>query len=834
MKRKGLSRRALLKSSLVTAAGTALAGRFTGVLGAGGLDQATKGASSATRAAGRERLLADFGWHFSLGHANDPSKDFGFGRGGIFAKSGSFVGGGRSGIGSPAFDVSRWTAVDLPHDWAIDLPFVNDRGLDSHGYKPLGRTYPETSIGWYRRTFDIPESDAGRRIALQFDGVYRDATFVLNGHYLGRHMSGYTPARFDVSDHLTYGGTNVLLVRVDATENEGWFYEGAGIYRHVWLEKTAPLHIAHDGVFVSSRVNADGSATVTIETEVVNEQDAAASATLTSAARFDGKNVALASAAAPVSLRGWERRTVRQTFRIASPSLWSVDRPSLYALTSTLGETDAVETTFGIRTLRFDAKTGFYLNGAPLKIQGTCNHHDHAGVGAALPDSLHDYRVRRLKAMGCNAYRTSHNPPTPELLDACDRLGMLVMDETRLMDSTPEALAQLETLVRRDRNHPSVFMWSIGNEEPEQNTERGARIGASMIRLVRRLDPTRPITEANNGSSGWGRGFAPLLDVFGFNYYLGAEDGFHAKYPAQPTIGTETASTVSTRGIYENDAEKGYVSAYDRNFPPWASTAETWWRHTADRPWLSGGFAWTGFDYRGEPTPYQWPCINSHFGIMDMCGFPKDLFYYYQAWWTHEPVLHLFPHWNWTGKDGQQIEVCCFTNCDTVELFVNGVTAGWQKVDRNSKAAWMVTYRPGVIEAVGMRNGQRLVARRETTGAAAKIVLTADRTALTANGEDTAVITAEIQDGSGRTMPVAMNQVTFAVSGPAKVIGVGNGDPRSHEADRTNVRSAFNGFAMALVQSGKSPGDIVIEATSPGLTPGRVTLRASGAPRQGI
>jgi len=838
------SRRRLLKAGALTAAGGAMASRFTGVLRASTADFKTSPpyeTSPSYETAPRERLLADFNWKFSLGHANDPAKDFGFGRGGIFAKAGSLIGGGRNSIANALFDDSAWKPVDLPHDWAIDLPFVNDRSLDGHGYKPLGRTYPETSIGWYRRTFDIPATDTGRRIALHFDGVYRDAMVVLNGHFLGRNLSGYTPFRYDVTDFLSYGAKNVLLVRVDATENEGWFYEGAGIYRHVWIEKTASLHIAHEGVFVTTTTNADGSATVKATVDVQNEHDAEGITALTcEVAAPDGKSAGHRAVATSVRIAPWGRQTYTQTINVPAAKLWSPDTPHLYRLMVQLGAHDAVDVTFGIRTLRFDKNTGFHLNGTPLKIKGMCNHQDHAGVGAALPDALQDFRVKKLKEMGTNAYRTSHNPPTPELLDACDRLGMLVMDETRMMDASDEGLKELECLIRRDRNHPSVFMWSIGNEEPEQNTERGGRIGASMIRLVKKLDPTRPVTEANNGAAGWraGVGVGPLLDVFGFNYTLGGTDAFHEKYPKQPTVGTEWASTVSTRGIYENDLVKGYVSAYDRNFPPWASTAETWWKHADERAWISGGFVWTGFDYRGEPTPYAWPCISSHFGILDMCGFPKDLFYYYKSWWgpESESVLHLFPHWNWPGKEGQEVEVWAFTNCDTVELFVDGVTAGWQKVDKNSHAQWKVRYAPGAIEVRGTHRARAgtLIVRRETTGAPAKVVLRTDKPALIANNEDVVVVTAEVQDAEGRVVPTALNEVQFHVTGPARIIGVGNGDPSSHEADRATKRSAFNGLCMALVQATELGGPVTISATSAGLTSATFSAVSAGTPRAAL
>ncbi len=821
-----MTRRDWLK--LTTAAGgAALLPNVTGLLG--------DARAQMVPTPGRERLLADFGWRFHLGHADDVTKDFGFGRGGAFAKSGSLIG-GRGSVTSAQFDDGGWTAVDLPHDWAIDLPFSEDRNLNGHGAKPLGRAFPDTSVGWYRRTFDIPASDRGRRISLDFDGVFRDCIVILNNHYVGRNLSGYTPFRFDITDLVTYDGKNALVVRVDATEYEGWFYEGAGIYRHVWLEKTAPLHVAHWGTFVTSEIAA-GSATVTIATEIQNDAPAAANCVVVSTIVDKDGRTAATLTSSPLSIAAWGRQSVRQPTTLARASLWSVEAPNLYKLVTEVrsGTTvvDSYETPFGIRTVRFDADKGLFINDKSVKVKGTCNHQDHAGVGAGLPDRLQYFRIEKLKEMGSNAYRTSHNPPTPELLDACDRLGMIVLDETRMMDSNEEGLSQLERLVRRDRNHPSVFCWSIGNEEPEQGTERGARVAETMKRVVHELDPTRLTTEAMNNA--WGRGLSAVVDVQGFNYRGGAAapdfakalDEYHHAHPTQPTMGTEVASTVSTRGIYTNDQARGYVSAYDRNFPPWASTAEEWWSIYNARPWVAGGFVWTGFDYRGEPTPYNWPCISSHFGVIDVCGFPKDIFYYYQAWWSDKPVLHLFPHWNWAGKEGQEIEVWCFTNLDRVELFVNGTSAGAQDVKKDSHVAWKVPYAAGTIEARGVANGKPLVDRRETTGAPAKIVLVPDRVKIAGDGEDVSVVVAQIVDASGRVVPIADNEVTFAIAGPARVIGVGNGDPSSHEPDRASKRRAFNGLCMALVQSKKTPGVISVEATADGLAPATATITAA-------
>jgi beta-galactosidase len=779
---------------------------------------------------GRERLLLDFGWRFHLGHANDPAQDFGFGNGGgTFAKSGNTVAAARSN-----FDDSAWRKLDLPHDWAIELPFENNRTLTDHGSHPLGRGFPATSIGWYRRVFNLPASDLGRRIALEFDGVYRDSMVIFNGHYIGNNFSGYAPFRFDVTDQANYGSPNVLLVRVDATLGDGWFYEGAGIYRHVWLTKTNPVHVPQWGTFVRATVRPGGPAAVRITTEVHNETERARNCRVVSRIVDPGGNAIATVAATPLSIPAWTRREFEQTVSVASPALWSVEEPRLYRLETTVesagAEVDKYVTPFGIRSVRFDVNNGFFLNEKPVKLKGTCNHQDHAGVGAALPDRIQYYRVERLKDMGSNAYRTSHNPPTPELVDACDQLGMMMMCETRMMDSTPEGLSQVERMVRCHRNHPSIVIWSIGNEEPEQGNERGARIEGTMKRVVKGIDDSRLVTQAMN--NGWGgKGATNVLDVQGFNYNEARIDQFHKDYPALPMVGTETASTVSTRGIYVNDKEKGYVRAYDLEHPPWATLAEFWWKFYDSRPFLAGGFAWTGFDYRGEPTPYGWPCINSHFGIMDVCGFPKDNFYYYQAWWGAKPVLHLFPHWNWAGQEGQEIEVWVHSNLERVELFLNGQSQGAQDVARNTHLMWKVKYSPGTIEAKGYKGGQQvLAAKRETSGAASKIVLRADRSRLSANGEDVAMITAEILDAEGRQVSIAGNQLTFKVTGGGKLLGLGNGDPSSHELDTAGSRRAFNGLCMAIVQTSKSADEIHVEASSPGLEPATVNLTTVSVP----
>lgn len=817
------TRRDLFKSSI---AASAVAAEQTS---AAAQNQAVRPTPAAPPSGTRERLLLDFGWRFHLGHADDPAQDFGFGNGGgTFAKSGNTVPAAR-----PNFDDSGWRKLDLPHDWAIELPFENNRSLTDHGSHPLGRAFPATSIGWYRRVFDLPASDLGRRIALEFDGVYRNSIVIFNGHYIGTNFSGYAPFRYDVTDQANYGSRNVLLVRVDATLGDGWFYEGAGIYRHVWLTKTNPVHVPQWGTFVRSNVRPGGPAAVRVTTEVDNETEGTRNCRVVSRIVDPAGKTIATVAAIPISIPSFSRREFEQTISVASPALWSVEEPKLYRLETTVesgGATvDAYATPFGIRSVRFDVNKGFFLNEKPVKLKGTCNHQDFAGVGAALPDRIQYYRVERLKDMGSNAYRTSHNPPTPELVDACDQLGMMMMCETRMMDSTPEGLSQLERMVRCHRNHPSIVIWSVGNEEPEQGNERGARIEATMKRVVKANDDSRLITQAMN--NGWGgNGATKVQDVQGFNYNEGRIDQFHKDFPALPMVGTETASTVSTRGIYANDKEKGYVRAYDLEHPPWAALAEFWWKFYDERPFLAGGFAWTGFDYRGEPTPYGWPCINSHFGIMDMCGFPKDNFFYYQAWWGSKPLLHLFPHWNWAGKEGQEIEVWVHSNLERVELFLNGQNQGGQDVKRNTHLMWKVKYTPGVLEARGFKGGQQMLTeKRETTGAAAKMVLRADRQRLLANGEDVSVITAEILDAQGRQVPIADNELTFRVTGGGRLLGLGNGDPSCHELDTATSRRAFNGLCMAIVQAGKSADEIRVEASSAGLEQAMIALTAAAA-----
>jgi beta-galactosidase len=788
-------------------------------------------------AAGREHLSMDLGWHFTLGHATDPAKDFDPAPASnvfsYFAKAGY-------GLGAAAkdFDDHAWRMVDLPHDWAVELPF-DGRGSGSHGYKALGRNFPENSVGWYRKSFTIPQSDLGRKISIEFDGVFRDSIVWVNGFYLGRQPSGYTSFSYDLTDYLNYGGANVIAVRVDASLEEGWFYEGAGIYRHVWLTKTAPLHVARWGTFVTSKVEGN-SASVIARATVANEA--------TNKAVFVIDETILDASGAPVAgsrtrklpLKPGAAGEFTNILTVSSPNLWSPETPYLYRLITRVrsggAEVDRYETPFGIRTILFDADRGFFLNDKRVELKGTCNHQDHAGVGVAVPDELNAWRMAQLKKMGANALRTSHNPPTPELLDACDRLGILVMDENRSQGINPEQLGQLEAMMRRDRNHPCVILWSLGNEEwGLESNPKGTRVTQTMQTFAQTLDPTRRFTLAISG--GWNWGSSISIDVMGFNYYTHGDDPelgtdhYHAKFPKKPCVASEEGSTFSTRGIYVKDEAHQHLTAYDENRPSWGSVAEKSWAHYAVRPWVAGLFTWTGFDYRGEETPFWWPAISSQFGILDTCGFPKDNFYFYQSCYLDRPVLHLFPHWNWPGREGQPIEVWCYGNCETVELFLNGQSLGRKPMGPYSHLAWTVNYAPGLLLARGYRDGKEIIADQvETTGAPAAIVLTPHKSTIKADSQDAAIITVQANDAQGRAVPTAANEIAFEIAGPARIIGVGNGDPSSQEPDQYMAggwkRSLFSGLAQVIVRSTGQPGEITLTATAKDLSPAVLKLAA--------
>lgn len=693
------------------------------------------------------------------------------------------------GYAADSFNDTGWESVDLPHDWAYGLPkeeawcfkhgHYKVTNLDGYNSDPVTGTKEKGFyIGWYRKSFYMEETDADKLVYLTFDGVYRDCMIWVNGAYLGRNMSGYTGFSYEISDMLRYGSENTIAVRVDASETEGWWYEGAGIYRHVYLECRNRVLVEKDSVFVRSEV--DGSVMVTGQVYNATEEDVEAEVT------FEILNGECEPVKLPIRIPAFQKVSMEAALQLKEPMLWDIDHPHLYELEVTVRckntVTDVVKQTFGIRSICFDVDQGFFLNGRRVQIQGACVHQDFACVGVAVPDDIHEYKIRRLKEMGVNAYRSSHNMPTREIVEACDRLGMLFMDETRMFGSAPECLEQLETLVRRDRNSPSVILWSLGNEEHSvQSNGRGKRMAKTMIRTIKDLDDTRPITFGGNNGIDY-EGINECVDVRGFNYlhirqhdYL---EKYHELHPHQPLIGSEEASCIYTRGETETNFEKKTVTGYDEYVMKWGSTAEGWLKYYHNHPYIAGGFLWTGFDYSGEPVPYPSNTVTN-FGVLDLCGYPKEIYYYYKAWWTKEDVLYLFPDWN--RKPGENVRVIVYSNGDEVELLVNGRSLGKQKVSFLGHLEWQVAFEEGCIEAVSWKNGREVKRfARHTAGAPARIKLFVDNKPFTG---DTALVTAKILDVQGNVVPYADNEVQFVCTN-GKILGVGNGDPGSYEPNQ--------------------------------------------------
>ena len=782
----------------------------------------------------REKRSLDQGWRFHLGDI--PLNSFPGGQG-IALYGSDFThsdakAGHTWGAAARGYDDSGWRQVDLPHDWVVEQPF-DENAFKQQGYRPRG-------IGWYRRTFKLDPSDRGRNVELQFDGVATYCTVYFNGTCVHHNFCGYTSFYIDVTPMVRYGDNiNTIAVRVDAEAMEGWWYEGGGIYRHTWLVKRSPVHVVTDGVYANPVKRADGKWMIPAEVTLANTgHDAGTASVSVSVLDSVGKQVGEGSSE-PVSIVPLDEAVAKVSIPVASPKLWSVEHPNLYTVRTTVliddKPVDSVDTMCGFRTIRFDAKEGFFLNDQPLKLQGTCNHQDHAGVGVAVPDSIKEFRIRKLKEMGSNAYRTAHNPPSKELLDICDRLGMLVVDETRHFTTSPEYMKQMEWLVRRDRNHPSVILWSLFNEEALEVNEEGMEMTRTMNALVKRLDTTRPTTGGQNkgqlGSDGKAnpKNAVLTMDVVGINYQAYDYDRIRAAYPDKPMISTEDTSQVMTRGEYVTDHSRNIVASYDDVFPGWDlfSSARNAWAAIAEQPSFCGGFSWTGFDYRGEPTPFGWPSVSSYFGAMDLCGFPKAEFYIRQAMWIKDrPVLHLIPHWNWPGKEGQPVRVMALANCDTVELLLNGKSLGEKPIDKFEMVAWEVPYAPGKLEAIGKTNGRQVSHFTvETTGDPVSLRLTPDRKTLTGNGNDAMPVTVEALDKDGRPVPTANLPVEFEISGPGAIIGVGNGAPTSHEPEKGSRRSLFNGLAQVILQSQRGgSGNVVLRAMAEGLKSAEITI----------
>ncbi|RZL40594.1 MAG: glycoside hydrolase family 2 protein [Rubrivivax sp.] len=780
--------------------------------------------SSPAQAAGRERLSLDGGWLFHRGDVPMPV---------VKGHGMSYHNGkanGAWGAAAADFDDSAWRRVDLPHDWAVENPFDRNENA-SQGYRQRG-------FGWYRRYLPLPESDRGRHIELQFDAIATHSTVWVNGIVVDRNWSGYNGRSIDITPYVRYGAdANTIAVRVDAQAQEGWWYEGAGIYRHTWLVKRDALHIATDGLHANP-VKRSGRWTIPVEVTLQSSAKAERSG-IVDVVVIDPSGREVAKGSSRASVAGLESAVARLSLDVREPRLWSLAQPHLYRVRATLRdgakELDRTEIQTGFRSIRFDADRGFFLNDEPVKLQGVCVHQDHAGVGVAVPEAIWEFRLRRLKEMGTNAIRFSHNAPAAEVLDMADRLGLLVMDENRNFNPSPDYLKQLTWMVRRDRNHPSVILWSIFNEEPLQSTEPGYEMASRLVTAIKKLDPTRPVTGAMHGGLFTDLNAADALDVVGVNYQIGAYDTYHQKHPKRPMTSTEDTAAYMTRGEFKSDRAGQAFGSYDDEPSSWGNTHRQAWRAIGERPFIAGSFIWTGIDYRGEPTPYEWPSVGSFFGAMDLAGFAKTAFWIHQAQWVKDrPVVKLVPHWNWAGREGQAVQVMVASNAPRVRLLLNGAVIAEQDVDPYEMAHFNVAYAPGRLEAVALKDGKEIARDAvQTSGTAARLVLTPDRPALAGDGLDAMPITVSAVDAQGLPVPTANARVRFELEGQANLIGVGNGDPNSHEPDKASERSLFNGLAQLIVQARRDgQGVVKLRAVADGLQSAEVvfTLRPAAAP----
>ena len=781
-----------------------------------------------------------------------------------------------------SFDDLGWRNITLPHDWGIEGPFEQEYPGETGKLRWWG-------IGWYRKHFSVPASDAGRQISLEVDGAMAYAAVWLNGQFVGGWPYGYASWSVDLTRFIIPGADNVLAIRLDNPPDYSRWYPGGGVYRNVWLVKTAPLHVAHWGTFVTTPEVTDRAATVSLQVEVENNSSTEARPEVSAqifAASSEGHPVgqpvaSLARAALAVPPNSKVKASLNGA--IKNPRRWALKDPARYVAVTTVlldGKvTDVFETAFGIRTIQFTPDHGFLLNGVRVPLNGVCDHHDLGALGSALNVRALERQIELLKEMGCNAIRTSHNPPAPELLELCDRLGLVVMDEAfdcwvrgkkrndyhLLFPDWHEK--DLRALIRRDRNHPCVILWSIGNEIAEQGNPAGHKVAAELAAIVHSEDLTRPVTAAcNDGRAGF-NGFQKTVDVFGYNYKPTEYGKFRESNPSQPVFGSETASCVSSRGEYffpvSDDKSRGLadfqVSSYDLCAPPWATPPDTEFRGQDEFPFTAGEFVWTGFDYLGEPTPYNGdrsnllnftdpaekarlqkqldelgkirvPSRSSYFGVIDLAGFKKDRFYIYQALWRPDlKMAHILPHWNWPERVGQITPVHVYTSGDEAELFLNGKSLG-----RKTRGAFEyrlrwddVVYQPGELKVVAYKHHARWaqdVVR--TTGPANQLLLEADRSALSADGQDLAFVTVSVADHAGLVVPRTKNHLVFSITGPGEIVGLDNGDPTSFESFQGSEHNAFNGLCLVIVRSTGDPGEIRLSAKSESLKNGMVKLQA--------
>ncbi len=797
----------------------------------------------------RQRLLMDFNWKFKLGDQN--------------------------GAEQPSFDDSGWRKLNLPHDWSIEGRYSKDEPTGgSGGYLPTG-------IGWYRRHFQMNEDDLVKNIWIEFDGVYMNSDVWLNGHHLGNYPYGYSSFYYDMTSYLVHG-ENIIAVRVDNSKqpNTRW-YSGSGIYRHVWLVKINPFHIAHWGIYTTMPFVSSDSATMSIKTKIENQDKETRKGKLQNLL-IDSNGKVVAQSEYKFSVESGKSSEITQQLKVKSPELWSLENPYMYKVHSIIYDEnrkiDEVTIDIGIRKIEYDVDKGFFLNDKHIKMNGVCLHNDGGCVGVAVPEAVWKRRLEKLKEMGCNAIRTSHNPPAPEFLDLCDKMGFLVMDEAfdewkygkrkygyhNYFDKWADA--DLTAMIHRDRNHPSIVMWSVGNEIPEQKDEKGTELLKPLIDICHREDPTRQVTSALDNIAADGGAttleFMNALDIVGYNYV----DRWHERrelyysidrhdHPNWKMIGTESISNSGgIRGEYYFGDDTSFVRP-DINFwmsesipdnkshrflPSynfWMIEAEQLYKFVRTRDYVIGDFMWTGIDYLGESI---WPNKNASFGVLDLCGFPKDGYYFYQSQWTDKLMIHLFPHWNWKGKEGQVIPVLCYTNCDAVELFLNGksfgekrlefpregTSGGWNKYDKprafpttaDIHLQWDVPYEQGTLKAVGKKDGKTVYTEEvKTTGTPDAIHLNVYKNTLIANSQDVSQIEVEIVDDDSNVVQTADNLVTFSIEGEGKIIGVDNGNPQDHNSYKLNWRKVFNGLCLVIIQSTSRPGRIRLTVKSDGL-----------------
>ncbi|MDL2211121.1 DUF4982 domain-containing protein [Bacteroides sp. OttesenSCG-928-M17] len=803
-----------------------------------------------------------------------------------FNENWKFHNGDTPDASDPAYDDSDWRVLQLPHDWSIEQPFNRENpSATGGGFLPGG-------IGWYRKSFRFDEKDIEKRLFIDFDGVYMNSEVFINGHSLGVRPFGYIGFRYDLTPHLLTDKPNVIAVKVDNSRqpNSRW-YSGSGIYRNVWLTKVNPVHVDLWGTYITTPEVTNKQAVVDIQTTVANAEKERMEVELTSTL-LDREGNPLKSKTSFVAIAAGSKTEKRQSISLNNPQRWTPDDPYLYTVRTEIRVdgvvTDIYDTPVGIRTFRFDAEKGFFLNDQPVKIKGVCQHHDLGSLGAAVNPRAIERQLEILREMGCNGIRCSHNPPAPELLDLCDRMGFIVMDET--FDIWRKRKTEydyshyfnewherdLTDIILRDRNHPSIFMWCIGNEVLEQWTHADADtlsmeeanlilnanrdesalqhndtslsvnsiLTQKLAEIVRGLDTTRPVTAGCNEPRPNNHLFrANTLDMIGYNYHENWFEAVPKNFPGTPFIITESTSALMTRGYYRMPSDSMYIwperwdkpffepsfscSSYDNCHVPWGTTHEESWRKAKNNDFISGIYVWTGFDYIGEPTPYGWPARSSFFGIVDLAGFPKDIYYMYQSEWTEKPVLHLFPHWNWTP--GEPIDLWAYYNqADEVELFINGVSQGVKRKEKDIyHVSWRVTYQPGTVRAVARKEGKEVMRKEiHTAGEPAQIRLTADRSSIHADGTDLSFVTVEVVDAEGNLCPLADNLIDFTLRGNAFIAGVDNGSPTSTESFKAPYRKAFNGKCLVVLQNNGKSGEAQLTASAEGLAPAEVCIVA--------